>query len=625
MVDFSETTKQRSGWLIILFSAVVLLTSSWNDSPCYDEVEHITAGYYYVRAQNFWMNVYHPPLVKDIAGLTVLTLVHPHPHFESTQWKSRQKEKLFLLFFWDNWDPQTMLRVARLPLEFCAIMFLFYYFRRIRIEFGCCAALIGILMMAASPTFLAHARFVTTDAPAAISFFVCIAMFFDYLRDQSCRKLIKLSIATGLALLVKHSLIVLIPYYGLMVVFWILAGRIQRGHFAKGVVRKSLKHGCIFASIALLLVWSVYFVNMINLHPQAQKEYNESQFFMIDDDPRVWLIKRTQKIPVLRQLSWYLTGLVGQTMHVETGHPGAGYLKGKLYRGGNPWFYPTLIYTKEPLGFLLSALLAVALLIYSFLMFLKVHLVRPPTEASPEPFAVALGGAIRRNIVLLGSIIFVVIYLWIAITAKLNLGIRHILPVIPFLYLVTATALSQLFNNSSMRYVRYAVLTCLAYGCASSLLAYPGYLAYFNEIAGGKRRGYYVAIDSNFDWGIDLYRLKLYAKKHNIKKIYLLYFGTGNARYYLGNRFEPWPRKPLVEGEYLAVSAHFRAQAQALNRQRQEFTHTNVSTLQQIEPQTLRWLLSLKPTAIVGDSILIYKIPKSDYITPEQKQDFESR
>ncbi len=607
-MHFSEKTKQWSGWLICLFSAIILLTSSWDDSPCYDEVEHITAGYYYVRAQNYWMNVYHPPLVKDIAGLAVLAFVNPNPFFDSPQWQYRQKEKLFLKFFWGSKNPQNMLRVARIPLQICAILFLFYYFRRLRLEFGYCAAIIGILMMAASPTFLAHARFVTTDAPATISFFISIVMFFDYLRDQSRRKLVRLSIVTGLALLVKHSLIVLIPYYVLIVLLWIVAGLIQRGHFLPGVLRKVIRHGCLFTGIALVMLWSFYFVNMLNVVPWAQKLYNEIQFYMIDDDPRVWVIKRTQKVPILRQFSWYFTGLVGQTMHIETGHAGAGYLRGKLYRGGNPWFYPTLLVTKEPLGFLLLTLFAAALLLNSLLQFLRLHILRKPET---EPFAVALGSAIRKNIVTLGSIIFVILYLWIAVSAKLNLGIRHILPIMPFLYLITAAAVSQLFTTS-MQLARLFVISCLTYGCASSLMAYPGYLAYFNEIAGGKRRGYYVAIDSNFDWGIDLYRLKLYAKKHKINKIYLLYFGTGNAQYYLRDRFEPWSRKPLKGGEFLAVSAHFRAQAQALVSQREEFAHTNVSILQQIPPKSLRWLLGLKPTAIVGDSILIYKIPKSD-------------
>ncbi len=624
MTVFYDKTKEKLGWVIVSASAIILLTSSWDDSPSFDEVEHITAGFYNIRTQNYWMNVYHPPLVKDIAGLAVAAL-QPRAYLASSAWQERQKEKLFLHFFWSNPDAQGMLRLARAPLQLCAIAFLFYFFRRLRNEFGYEAALTGLLMIAFSPTFLAHARFVTTDAPATISFFVCIFLFFDYLQDQSKSKLVRLSIATGLALLVKHSLIALIPFYGLIVCLWVLTGRLARGRFTIGLLFKGLKHGCTFLAISVSILWFGYFLNMMNLPPLVQKLYNKTQFSMDENDPRVLLIKRTQKTPVLRQLSWYLTGLVGQTIHIESGHSGVGYLCGKLYRGGNPIYFPYLIFTKEPLGFLAMVLPAVALTINGWIAQSKALIARAPSlKGSDSEFgkikqllpalAVDLSNAFRNNLVAIGSFVFVVLYLAVAVTSQLNLGIRHILPVLPFVYLLTALSLSKSVITSSsgrtLTMLRYGTAACLAFGCISSLLAYPGYLAYFNEIAGGKRKGYYVAIDSNVDWGIDLYRLKLYVERKRIQRLHLFYFGTGNPYYYLDMCYVPWSKGKLPPGEYFAVSTYYLAQAAALNKQSKEFRFTHTGRLQYVPLSVIRWLLGLKPIAVVGDSIFVYRIPE---------------
>jgi hypothetical protein len=93
----------------------------------------------------------------------------------------------------------------------------------------------------------------------------------------------------------------------------------------------------------------------------------------------------------------------------------------------------------------------------------------------------------------------------------------------------------------------------------SVIKIYPHFLAYFNEIAGGPDRGYIYTVDSNLDWGQDLKRLKEWVEENKIEKIYVDYFGGGDSKYYLKEKFEPWwgtkNPKELPSGSYLAVSA----------------------------------------------------------------------
>mgnify|MGYP001613913074 CR=1 FL=1 len=74
----------------------------------------------------------------------------------------------------------------------------------------------------------------------------------------------------------------------------------------------------------------------------------------------------------------------------------------------------------------------------------------------------------------------------------------------------------------------------------STLTTFPHFLSYYNELAGGSRNCWRIAVDSNYDWGQDLKRLVQYMDANHINKISLDYFGGADPRYYLGDRFEAW-------------------------------------------------------------------------------------
>ncbi len=132
---------------------------------------------------------------------------------------------------------------------------------------------------------------------------------------------------------------------------------------------------------------------------------------------------------------------------------------------------------------------------------------------------------------------------------RVNYGIRHILPVFPFLFLF-AGRLGPFFAARS-RPLRIAALTILGLYPISALLATPNTVDYFNLLAHG--RGDRILLDSNIDWGQGLKRVKSYMDREGLDHIDLAYFGHVDPALY-GIRWDfPDPGRPGL----VAVSANF--------------------------------------------------------------------
>jgi hypothetical protein len=130
---------------------------------------------------------------------------------------------------------------------------------------------------------------------------------------------------------------------------------------------------------------------------------------------------------------------------------------------------------------------------------------------------------------------FALVYGAFAITAQLNIGHRHILPIYPALIIGCGAVVYLLHENRRTIFVA-AVAILLVWQIGESFAIRPNYLAYFNEAAGGPSRGYKHLVDSSVDWGQDLPALKTWLDGHGAvvdgKPLYLAYFGTADPRSY---------------------------------------------------------------------------------------------
>jgi hypothetical protein len=205
------------------------------------------------------------------------------------------------------------------------------------------------------------------------------------------------------------------------------------------------------------------------------------------------------------------------------------------------------------------------------------------------------------------------LYFLVATTSHLNLGVRHLLPIYPFLYVLAGGLVLELDRwRRTTRIVALLVMVS-AIAVSSRIVFFPAhglkwqtvaphYLAYFNEFAGGPANGFKELVDSNLDWGQDLKNLKLWLVAHDIKNpIYLCYFGLADPRYYQiahynmpgGYPFEPQQGFDVLKpGGLIVISA----------------TNLQGVYLSQADRDAWRQILEHSvPVDTVGYSIFIYK------------------
>ena len=114
-------------------------------------------------------------------------------------------------------------------------------------------------------------------------------------------------------------------------------------------------------------------------------------------------------------------------------------------------------------------------------------------------------------------------------SSGINLGLRHILPIYPFIYAAIAAGLAAAPLHRIARYAMAALVLAQAAECARIS---PDYLAFFNVLSGGPSRGPEYLVDSNIDWGQDVKKLDRWLAAHGTHRARVYYFGNAQMRYY---------------------------------------------------------------------------------------------
>ncbi len=538
--------------LAVIFVSLCF-ASSWNDSPAFDEPEHAVSGYCYVETREFWSNPFHPPLTKVLAGLG-LKAIKPIPPSEA--WQARQKQYSIDLFFFESGnDPQQLIRAARAPLILAYGLLTVGFFFMLRRDTDPQTALVATAMLALCPNFLAHTPRVTSDVGAAFAAFAVLWSFHRYCQDGGWWKAV-FGLTLGVALLVKFSMLLLLA---LLPAILLLEGRQQR-------ILDALQA----AGLALVAVWGAYAFWAVP--PEYQIWYNQyvlgnQQGLLIE------LVRATEGVPGLRYLSWYGSGVSGQFEQFTGGNTIPVLFLEQSHFGGRRSYFPILFVTKVPVGYLLLFLLGA----YG-------------CWRQPPPRPLRLYGA------------FILVFFTFAWLGNLNLGIRHILPIFPCVFALAAWGVTRVTGRLPRTLAALAFLWVVS----SVGGAYPGYLAYYNELVGGKTGGKRIALDSNFDWGVDLYRLALWAQERPEEPIYTLYFGRIRPLGYLGEQARPLPEERPTKG-WLAISEHYYRQ---LLLAQNSLTPNPMG----LSRETAAWIAACEMTERLGDSILLCDL--SDPLKP---------
>ncbi len=588
----------------ILIYGLATLTSSWDDSPAYDETEHVTSGYLCLTERNFRVNPWHPPLVKDLSAVPLLLTGFKPP---ATGIDASNQQIAHDFFFAGGNDPQRMIRLARLPMIAIAVAFLAVYFCFNARFFSPVAGLFSLTLLSSSPTVLAHGRFVENDLMAAAAFFVSIALFVEFLCRRSSSVFLLTALVAAVSQLVKFSLITLYPYFAILCIC-LSARRLMRSKTLESALKAvslsliDLSLVALMYLFGLVMVAAVYQWHVANLPSEFQAWYNSFTFDRLQAPALGAALNLIASVDNLRGLSWYLTGLAAQTLHVQSGFGMESYLLGKWYRGGNSIYFPLVLGIKESIACLALAALAAGTFLLEFRSQATYML-----QSSERSRRASMFGA--------ASVLFVLLYMMLSARSGLNIGVRHVLPVLPFVAaLIGAQLAASLRVIGRRRWVFLLLVTVLLIvNCVSVHFHWPGYLSYYNEIVGGKRGGTTVVVDSNCDWGTDLLRLKRFLESRKLDKVELLYFGKGDPKAYLGASYLPFSVEHRPQsGQWVAVSVTHWRRIQSALAARERTIYLTLQSGGQCQPVAvadLEWMSHLKEQEVVGDSLILFKQP----------------
>jgi 4-amino-4-deoxy-L-arabinose transferase-like glycosyltransferase len=375
------------------------------------------------------------------------------------------------------------------------------------------------------------------------TFFVFLAAYalWKMLRRPSAFRVLWIGLALGLAFAAKLSALLFGPILALVILLDALPG-------GPGRIRRLLKRvGMALAAtlLALLVVWATYCFQVGPL---------EEGSAFVPAPP-------------------YVRGIQTILGFASGGRPG--YLLGQLDTAGWWYYFPVAFAVKTPLATLVGLLIA------------TLAMLRRPSRDD--------------LFILLPPLLFFLIL----IIARLNLGYRHLLPMLPFL----AVHLARLVHSpcppvrlrASPR-LPVALALWLALATAS---IYPHFLAYFNPIGGGPENGWQILADSNVDWGQDLKGLRAWMKREGVERVQLSWFGSAHPEAY-GIVYDPLPGVGLWQPPEMWTASPFA------HRDPQPdiyvISANNLVGIALPDPDLYAWFRARPPDDHVGYSLLIYRV-----------------
>lgn len=487
-----------------------LALSARQQSQTFDEAAHIFAGYRYWKNGDFGINPEHPPVVKLVAAAPLLRLPLKIPPLKSGYFKGVE----FLSgaqFLYAN-DADGVLFRARLAASVFTLCLALVVFLATSSMWGTAPAFIALILLVFEPNILAHGALVTTDMGVTFGIFLAVYAFYLYVKKPSRLMLVGTGAIVGLGIAAKHSGIMIFPMLFLLALTELMP---WWGNTSSGESDNTKKHAlrlaasiAIISGIALVVLWSTYDFRFESRPEGLHMDPPLSEFLSQVTPFKARIIQQIANWRLLPES--YLFGLA-DVAKVSEATPT--FLLGKVYPQGQWFYFPAVFAIKSTLGFLLLCLLA--------------------------PMAKALRRKeIRREVLFLT--IPPALYLVVAMNSGINLGVRHILPVYPFLAVLAAIAAWNLARRHSAWGVLVTAL--LIFHVVSSVRTFPNYLAYSNELWGGSANTYKVLADSNVDWGQGLKAMKRYMDQHQITDCSFAYFASlvVDPSYY-GIRCKPLP------------------------------------------------------------------------------------
>jgi len=531
-------------------------------SATWDEPIHLTSGYAALAHDEYRMDPSHPPLARMWAALPLL-LVGATPidvaridRAVMPRWLEEAYGYSHDYLYTDN-DADRLLYAARFMTVLLGLLLGWLLFSWVDEWLGATAATIALAVYLLEPNLAAHATLVTTDFPLTCFVFGAAYFLWRTCRVFTLTNLAGLAVFFALAVISKFSGILLVPIIGTLLVLAVARRRLP--------ARDALFIAGVLMLATYVAIWMAYGFRFAP-GPTATWSFHFQDGAFAQHAPGlarvVGWIDDHQLLPnAFTQGFLYSQGSVREL---------GAFLAGQYSTDGWWYYFPVALSLKTPLS--LMALVALGIILWSWK--------RRQMNSSVAPFVV----------------VPVIVFFGGAMASGINIGLRHILPIYPFLLLVAAAAAHLLVTSGTRARAAIAVAVLLA--AVEFGTVYPHNLTFFNRLAGGPRNGFRYLSDSNLGWGQNLKPLRAWMTRNGVTHINLAYFGQADPAYY------------GIDCTYLPGSPSFAIDA--ITRPRLPgYVAISSTVLSGVYLQPA-WRLfyrpfnDLQPAAVVGNSIRVY-------------------
>lgn len=501
-----------AGLFLVMF--VLATTSMMSESPTYDEQGFLVRGVAYLRGEDAGgsrrIRVGHPLGLNALNGALLARDSSVRLPSDDPSWQGTSFHRPAERFLWEIGNDVThIIFLGRLPTIWLGLLMAAVSARwatQLGLQWGIehpsrsdstkrrsawptLGGLITLCLIAFDPNILAHMRLATTDLGLTAAAILAGYTLWLFLKSPKLSVAVLAGISLGLLQNTKFTALIFLPLFAIVILIDLWQGYRSGNRKPKWFFVMIL---VIYPLSAFLALWAT---NGFQTGPIQS-------FIPILGQLGGW------PVPLSNHLDQLLD--IGNRLQVST----PAFLLGR-YSDSGWWYY-------FPVAFLLKTPMAVLILIGWAL----IHVVIRSRSYPALDLAALLVPPIG--------------YFAIALTTDINLGYRHILPILPFLYVFTGSVLGQFLPGTfdeatrivQQRRKRGAVVALLLWLVIVSVWIYPHYLAFFNLLAGGPNNGWRYLVDSNLDWGQDLGNLKRWLEDNNVDQTLLSYFGEGRPEFY---------------------------------------------------------------------------------------------
>ena len=552
--------------LLLLLMAANLLASISRKTITNDEIVHIPAGYYHLVAGEFQLNNEHPPLIKMWAALPLLFVQPDEPPAPKTEAENFMERTWgFHERFWQanraRFETVTFWpRAMMVPLTLALGVIIFIFARKL---FGEVAAVISVGLYVLEPTVLAHGRIVHTDLPAALVYLLFFFTLYYYSEGPVVKRALLLGLVCAVALLTKFSMLIILPVLGIyLLARWFINWRDRKQRW------QVVLHG------GLITVVMIFLVNVAYYFQRPPLEASDVRWVEMKSPALVGFVTTTVRVLSKIVPTYYLFGVYNIELHNHYGH--ATSLLGQYNDLGWWYYFPVAFALKTTVPFLLLAVAALAWSVWKL--------------------------AVKRDKHFVWIVVPIGIYLAISLTSHINIGIRHFLPVYPFLFIAGGALLAQLLRARRLVGVSVLVITFGWMGL-EAVRVFPNYTPYMNQLASKHPHWYYLS-DSNVEWGDDVGELAAYLKARGQTRVRAALSGGWSTLGRYGVDYLDMVSLPpdvTPETRYVAIGASFLNGSVIPGDEsvvgRRAFERTNLFARYR----------DRKPEAVFGNSIYLFR------------------